>query len=106
MIVAAEKVSAQIPGFGGCSNVNVVQNFDANRYLGLWYEVKKYPFIFTLGGKCITAEYGLNSNGTVSVLNKQQRNGRDESILGWARVINHNVGILGVNFANVPCELI
>ncbi|CRK89848.1 CLUMA_CG003458, isoform A [Clunio marinus] len=93
---------AQIPGIGGCPNVHVVQNFDLHRYLGLWYEVKKYPFIFTLGGKCITAEYGLNANGTVSVFNKQIRNGREETILGSARIIRS--GVLGVTFSNVPFQ--
>lgn len=106
VIVAATKnVSAQVPGFGGCPSVNVVKDFDTQRYLGQWFEVKKYPFIFTLGGKCITADYGLNSNGTVSVLNKQQRNGQEETIKGWAREVHPGVGILGINFMNVPCEL-
>lgn len=103
LIVATDNVFSQVPGFGDCPNVNIVQNFEVQRYLGLWYEVKKYPFIFTLGGKCITADYGLNSNGTVSVLNTQQKNGREDTILGWAREVKP--GVLGVNFPNVPCEL-
>lgn len=104
IVVATKIISAQVPGFGACPSVNVVKNFDAQRYLGLWFEVKKYPFIFTLGGKCITADYGINSNGTLSVLHKQQRNGKEETIKGWAREVG--VGILGVNFLNVPCELL
>lgn len=63
-------MNAQIPGFGECPKVLVVHNFSVTNYLGLWYEVKKYPFVFTIGAKCVTAEYGLNSNGTVSIFNR------------------------------------
>lgn len=98
------KARAQVPGFGSCPNVRVQTNFDVHRYLGLWYQVRNYPFIFTLGAKCVTAEYGLNPNGSVSVLNKQQRFGREDKIEGTARVINPGSGLLGVTFPNVPCE--
>jgi apolipoprotein D and lipocalin family protein len=81
-----------------------MNNFDLPRYLGLWYEVRKYPFIFTIGGKCITANYGLNSDQSVSVLNKQIRNGKEESILGSARVKSSGVATLGVTFPTGPCE--
>lgn len=40
------------------------------KYTGKWYEYAKYPFIFELGGKCITATYTENSNdGSVEVVN-------------------------------------
>ena len=97
-------MNGQVPGLGACPKIETVPNFDANRYLGLWYEVEKYPFIFTLGGKCVTAEYGLNPNGTISVFNKQIRNNKEDTILGTARVIKPGVGVLGVTFPNVPCE--
>lgn len=95
-------INAQVPGFGKCPNFKVMQNFDANRYLGLWYEVRKYPFIFTIGGRCITATYGLNPDQTVSVLNKQIRNGMENTIKGSARSIIPGVGSLAVTFPNVP----
>lgn len=99
------KVFTQVPGLGRCPEVNVVRNFDAQRYLGLWYEVEKYPFLFTLGGKCITAEYGQNPNGTVSVFNRQYRGTREETILGLASLNKPGVGTLTVTFPSVPCEL-
>lgn len=68
------------------------------------YEVKKYPFVFTLGGKCIEAEYGLNLNGTVSVLNKQLSDGKKNSILGSARIKTPSVASLLVKFPNIPGE--
>lgn len=96
---------AQVPGLGSCPRFTVQPNFDANRYLGLWYEVEKYPFIFTIGGKCVTAEYGLRSDGKISVFNKQIRNGREDTIIGSARLTKPGFGVLGVSFPSVPCEL-
>lgn len=63
-------LNAQVPGIGECPKVAVVNNFNLHKYLGLWYEVKKYPFVFTVGAKCVTAFYGLNPNGTASVFNR------------------------------------
>lgn len=58
-------------GGGPCQqNKEVVQNFDVNRYMGLWYEVNRYWQIFELNGKCVTAEYAFNATtGRVSVKN-------------------------------------
>lgn len=42
------------------------------QYLGKWYEQEKYPQIFQVGGRCTTAEYSLNDDGTVHVLNTEQ----------------------------------
>lgn len=82
--------------------MKVVQNFDVQKYLGLWYEVEKYPFIFTLGGRCVTANYDLNSDGTVRVFNRQFLGNKENSITGSARLITPGVGTLGVTFASVP----
>jgi apolipoprotein D and lipocalin family protein len=38
--------------------------------MGRWYQIESSPFIFELGDKCVTADYTLNSNGTVTVVNK------------------------------------
>lgn len=65
------RVGAQIPFFTSCPHVKVVQDFDVEAYLGLWYEQEKYPFIFQLGGKCVTAEYTLRPDGKVGVFNRQ-----------------------------------
>lgn len=104
LIATVQGTCAQVPSFGSCPTVRVMQNFDVRRYLGLWYEVKKYPFIFTLGGKCVTANYDLNQDGTVQVFNKQYRNNQEDSITGKARLLHQGVGMLGVSFANVPCK--
>lgn len=47
-----------------------VKNVDLKRYMGKWYEVAKYPVPFE-PPSCVgaTAEYSLNRDGTVNVVN-------------------------------------
>ncbi|XP_058130492.1 apolipoprotein D-like [Anopheles ziemanni] len=61
--------SAQQIGIGACPNHPVHVNFDVPRYLGLWYEIRRYEQVFQLGGECVTAEYSLNADGSVRVFN-------------------------------------
>ncbi len=39
------------------------------QYVGKWYEIKRYPMFFEDENKCVTAEYTLNPDGTIGVLN-------------------------------------
>ena len=95
---------SQVPGFGRCPRVSIVQNFDVPRYMGLWYEVRKYPFIFQLGGRCTTAEYTLLADSTVKVVNTQIRNGAADSVTGSATQRTPGVGSLTVSFPEAPCK--
>lgn len=80
----------QIPTFGRCPDIPVVQNFDTKfvscwlilggssewnfcglQYLGKWYEIEKYFTVFEIGGVCITADYTDMGNGTIGVRNRQ-----------------------------------
>uniref|UniRef100_A0A182ITN6 Apolipoprotein D n=1 Tax=Anopheles atroparvus TaxID=41427 RepID=A0A182ITN6_ANOAO len=61
--------SAQQVGIGACPNPPVHVNFDVSRYLGLWYEIRRYEQVFQLGGECVTAEYSINADGSVRVFN-------------------------------------
>lgn len=60
----------------GCSNpvpppgVTVVENFNINRYLGTWYEIARLDHPFESGLEQVTATYGLQVNGGVSVINR------------------------------------
>ncbi|PSN36979.1 Apolipoprotein D [Blattella germanica] len=49
-------VGAQVPGFGPCPNIQPMQHFDVKKYLGVWYEQKRYFAIFEAGGICVTAQ--------------------------------------------------
>ncbi|XP_049279472.1 apolipoprotein D-like [Anopheles funestus] len=61
--------SGQIVSTGQCQDHPVHVNFDVARYLGLWYEIRRYEQVFQFGGECVTAEYSLNEDGSVLVFN-------------------------------------
>jgi apolipoprotein D and lipocalin family protein len=60
--------------FLGCASMpkkaEVVNNFDADRYLGKWYEIARFDFRFEKNLNNTTAEYSENENGTIKVVNK------------------------------------
>jgi len=64
-----------------------VPELDVGQYLGRWYQVLGAPTneIFQGYGTCLTADYGVFSNGSVSVLNSQlDKSGNLEQIAGYA----------------------
>lgn len=59
----------------GCStspptNVKVVTPFDLSRYLGKWYEIARLDHSFERDMNRVTAQYSLNVDGSVNVLNR------------------------------------
>ncbi|XP_077300023.1 apolipoprotein D-like [Arctopsyche grandis] len=62
--------NAQIIMSGTCQNVSLQKDFDVPRYTGKWNELYRYEQIFQVDGDCVTANYTLLSNGTVTVLNQ------------------------------------
>ena len=61
-------------GLGSCAQLpkgaTVVTQFDADRYLGKWYEIARFDFRFERNLNNTTANYSLNENGTVKVVNR------------------------------------
>lgn len=51
-------------------NVNVVEHFDAKRYLGTWYEIARLDNHFEKGLEQVTANYSLKDNGDIRVINR------------------------------------
>ncbi len=47
-----------------------VDNFELQRYLGLWYEVARTDNRFERGLESVTAEYTLNEDGSIRVFNR------------------------------------
>ncbi|ETN60996.1 apolipoprotein D [Anopheles darlingi] len=64
--------SGQVVSTGTCQDYPVHVNFDVPRYLGLWYEIRRYEQAFQIGGECVTAEYSLNADGSVRVFNSMR----------------------------------
>jgi apolipoprotein D and lipocalin family protein len=58
----------------GCTQVPdkvaPVDNFQLNRYLGKWYEIARLDHSFERGLSKVSAEYSLNDNGSVNVINR------------------------------------
>ncbi|WP_228133084.1 lipocalin family protein [Alkanindiges illinoisensis] len=77
-----------------------VNQVDLNRYLGTWYEVARFPMYFQR--KCasdVTATYGLQANGKVSVLNQcRKANGENMASQGEATPIDKANSKLKVSF--------
>ena len=58
----------------GCTglpdDVEPVVGFDSERYLGTWHEIARLDHSFERNLERVTATYGLNGDGSISVLNK------------------------------------
>jgi len=58
----------------GCKSVpqNIVPitNFDAQKYLGKWYEIARFDFLFERNMSNVTAEYVENDDGSILVINR------------------------------------
>src|SRR4051812_32664432 len=77
----------------GCIPTNVTPistpagEIDLSRYLGKWYQIAALPQFFSFNAKCVTAEYSLNADGTIKVVNKQiGADGQPAEITGKATV--------------------
>lgn len=57
--------STQVP-----MGITPVTPFDANRYLGPWYEIARLDHSFERGLSNITAHYSLNPDGSIRVVNR------------------------------------
>lgn len=47
-----------------------IQKFDLNRYLGVWYEIARFPHSFEKDLVGVTATYEMMNNGKIRVLNQ------------------------------------
>ena len=90
---------------GGCAGlpegVQPVQDFTLERFLGTWYEIARLDHSFERGLSKVTAEYSLNDDGTVKVVNKgfSEQKGKWKSAEGKARFVDaEDLGYLKVSF--------
>ena len=83
----ATLVAAVIP-LTACSkdfDNSTVKEFDLSRYLGLWYEIARYDHSFERGMDNTMAQYILQDDGTVVVLNTGWKNGKFKLAEGKAK---------------------
>lgn len=78
-----------------------ITNFEINRYLGTWYEIARFDFRFERDLDNTTAQYSLEENGKVNVLNSGYNYKTKEwvSAKGIAKFrVDKNVAALKVSF--------
>lgn len=78
-----------------------VTPFDKNKYLGKWYEIARLDFKYERDLNNTTAEYSLNEDGTIKVLNRgfnvKTREWKDAT--GKAKFVDDdNTAMLKVSF--------
>jgi apolipoprotein D and lipocalin family protein len=70
-------------GLCGCAQIPkgviAVKGFDAQRFLGTWYEIARLDHSFERGLINITATYSLNEDGSLRVVNR----GFDPKLNSW-----------------------
>lgn len=78
-----------------------VKNFDAEKFMGKWYEVARFDFFWEKNLSSTTADYSLNSDGTVMVVNcgYDTKKKKWHSAVGKAWFVGSStVGMLEVSF--------
>jgi len=100
LAVLCHMSAAQVTGFGACPKVPVQTTLDRQRYLGLWYEIERFPAIFE-GDNCGTANYTVNAAGNIGVENRYIEDGVMHNAMGEAKQNDPSQpGLLAVSFSN------
>lgn len=82
-------------------DVEPVSGFDAERYLGTWYEIARLDHSFERGLSRVTADYSLRDDGGIRVINRgfSAEKGEWEEAEGKAYFVeSEDVGYLKVSF--------
>ncbi|TEW53989.1 lipocalin [Psychromonas sp. RZ22] len=89
----------------GCTGLpkgmKAVEQFDADRYLGTWYEIARLDHSFERGLEQVSATYSMRDDGGIKVLNKgySVKNKTWKEAVGKAYFVNEKTtGHLKVSF--------
>ena len=83
------------------ASAEAVKDFDAERYMGKWYEIARFDFKFEKDLSFVTADYSENPNGSIKVTNNgyNTKKKRWQSAEGKAIFAKTpDVGMLKVSF--------
>jgi apolipoprotein D and lipocalin family protein len=81
--------------------IEPINDFDAERYLGRWYEIKRLDHNFERGATNVFAEYSLRDDGKIKVVNNayNPKSGNWGSIEGYAQFrTDPSIASLAVTF--------
>ena len=81
------KMFALAAAVAGCVSGPKVDNapvaaLDLNRYLGEWYEIARFDHSFERGIEQAKANYTLNEDGTIKVMNSGIKDGKPKTAIG------------------------
>lgn len=88
LILAYFKTSLAASSF---PDLQTVENVDLSRYVGQWFEIARYPNSFQKNCLASSAQYTLNEDGEIEVLNKciDANSGKPRQAKGIAWIIDH-----------------
>ena len=86
-LIIATSLAAAIPMLACTKDVDnsTVDEFDLSRYLGVWYEIARYDHSFERGLDNTMAQYILEDDGKVVVLNTGWKKGKFKLAEGKAK---------------------
>jgi len=91
--------------FNSCSTIPkgamAVKPFDKDRYLGKWYEIARMDFRFERNLNNTTANYSINTNGSIKVENRgfNYKSKQWKLAVGKAKFVGEqNIAMLKVSF--------
>lgn len=70
--------------------IKTAKHVDLEKYVGKWYEICRLPNFFERGCTHVTAEYDINCDGTIQVVNSCIRNCKKLVTVGYATVDKNN----------------
>ncbi len=73
---------------GQKTNNPVVENFQIDKYLGVWYEIARLDHSFERGCSNVFANYSKKENGYIKVVNTCTKNGKEKSAQARAHFKN------------------
>ena len=79
-------IAAALTGCGSTSDIAAVRDFEPERYMGTWYEIARLPQYFERDLDEVTAQYTLQDDGTIKVVNSGKRDGEPKSATGAAKL--------------------
>jgi len=102
---ALSLIAATLLLLAGCTGlpkgIEPVTGFGQDRYLGTWYEIARLDHSFERGLSQVTAEYSLNDDGSIKVINRgyNEEKGEWEEAEGRAVFVgDSDVGHMKVSF--------
>lgn len=87
----------------GCSTVTSVVDitpvsaFDVERFVGTWYELARFDHSFEKGDDHAQAQYSVNPDSTITVVNRAMNNGVAREVKGKVR-LTKTPGLMRVSF--------